>query len=138
MARSSGTSCHSDDEDRGVRVFWADQELRRNQGGDFHRHRPKDARDRMNVAANLDPELSDGRFRDRWGWTQAPVAAHGDRSVPSMPLFTILGPEVNNATNIKIYKMFKWEFKIGGVPGDSSDQCTQRLVLMTDFDEIRN
>ena len=68
MARS-GSSRHSDDKDPGVRAFWADQELQWNRRGEFARHRPEGAGDRVYGTANLDLETSSDRFHDGRSWT---------------------------------------------------------------------
>lgn len=96
MAQNGG-SCHSDDEDHGVKAFWADQEHRQIRKGDFARHRPKDARDWVYGAANLDFELSGGRFRDGRSRTQAPVTVDGGQSLPPTPVFS--NPRVKNPRN---------------------------------------
>ena len=96
MAQNGG-SCHFDDEDHGVKAFWADQEHRQIRRGDFARHRPKDAGDRVYGAANLDSELSRGRFCNGRSWMQAPVTVDGGRSLP--PTLVFSNPRVKNPRN---------------------------------------
>lgn len=51
----------------------------------------------MYGAANLDSELSGGRFRDGRSRTQAPVTVDGGRSLPPTPVFS--NPRVKNPQN---------------------------------------